>query len=152
TSRLFLGHKLECAQCHDHPFAKWTSNQFWEYTAFFSGISPQRGDNPNSREINYTVKGKNKTAKAKFLDGTDPKWSDTQSTRATLADWITRADNPYFARATVNKVWAYFFGVGLIDPVDEPGDDNPPSHPELLDELAREFAAHDFDLKFLIRA
>jgi hypothetical protein len=150
TSRLFLGHKLECAQCHDHPFAKWSKNQFWEYAAFFSGINPQRGEVPNSREIKIT--GTEKVVKARFLDGTDPKWENGKSSRATLAEWITRADNPYFAKATVNKVWAYFFGFGLIDPLDEPSEDNPPSHPELLDELAKEFAAHNFDLKFLIRA
>jgi hypothetical protein len=154
TSRLFLGHKLECAQCHDHPFAKWTKEQFWEYTAFFAGINPQRGENPNVREIEIPdiKKMKKKVAKAKFLDGSEPKWENGKAARVTLAEWITRPDNPYFARATVNKVWAYFFGIGLIDPVDEPSDDNPPSHPELLDELAREFMAHHFDLKFLIRA
>jgi hypothetical protein len=90
--------------------------------------------------------------KATFLDGTEPKFRQGVSPRIILAEWLTRADNPYFARATVNKVWAYFFGIGLIEPVDEPSDDNLPSHPELLDELAKEFAAHDFDLKFLIRA
>jgi Protein of unknown function (DUF1553)/Protein of unknown function (DUF1549) len=150
TSRLFLGHKLECAQCHDHPFAKWTRKQFWEYTAFFSGINQNGVDNSRSREIKIT--GTDKVVKARFLDGTAPKWKEGVSTRATLADWLTRADNPYFARAAVNKVWAYFFGIGLIEPVDEPSAENPPSHPELLDELAREFAAHKFDLKFLIRA
>jgi hypothetical protein len=150
TSRLFLGHKLECAQCHDHPFAKWTRQQFWEYTAFFSGITPQGGEQPASREIK--IAGTDKVAKARFLDGTEPAWKDGVSARTTLAEWMTRADNPYFARATVNRVWAYFFGTGLIDPVDEESDENPPSHPELLDELAKEFAAHHFDLKFLIRA
>ena len=73
--------------------------------------------------------------------------------REVLAEWITRKDNPFFARATVNRVWAYFLGIGLIDPVDEMvGADYPASHPELLDELARDFAAHDFDLKYLILA
>jgi hypothetical protein len=150
TSRLFLGHKLECAQCHDHPFAKWTRNQFWEYAAFFAGSSPQSGDQPNVREIK--ISGTEKVVKARFLDETEPKWRDGVGARTILADWVTRADNPYFARATVNKVWEYFFGAGLIDPVDEESDENPPSHPALLDELAREFAAHKFDLKFLIRA
>src|SRR5262249_23606787 len=74
TSRLFLGHKLECAQCHDHPFAKWTREQFWEYAAFFSGINPQRGELPNSREIK--IAGTQTVAKARFLDGTAPKWTD----------------------------------------------------------------------------
>jgi hypothetical protein len=152
TSRLFLGHKLECAQCHNHPFAKWKREQFWELAAFFGGISPQGGDQPNVKQITYKVKGVDKTAEAKFLDGTVPTWDGGKTARATLADWVTRADNPYFARATVNKVWAYFFGIGLIDPMDEENDENPPSHPELLDELAKEFASHDFDLKYLIRA
>jgi hypothetical protein len=98
------------------------------------------------------IPGTEKVAQARFLDGTQPKWQEGVSTRVILADWLTRADNPYFAKATVNKVWEHFFGIGLIDPVDEPSDDNPPSHPELLDELAKEFAAHDFDLKYLIRA
>jgi hypothetical protein len=150
TSRLFLGHKLECAQCHDHPFAKWTRKQFWEYTAFFAGINQGRGEDTRVREVK--IPGKNKMVQARFLDGTQPKWQEGVSTRTVLADWLTRADNPYFAKATVNKVWAYFFAIGLIEPVDEPSDDNLPSHPELLDELAKEFAAHDFDLKFLIRA
>jgi hypothetical protein len=150
SSRLFLGHKLECAQCHDHPFAKWSRKQFWEYAAFFAGSSPQQGDQPKVREIKIT--GTDKVVKARFLDESEPKWRDGVSARTILAEWITRADNPYFARATVNKVWEYFFGIGLIDPVDEETDENPPSHPELLDELAREFAAHHFDLKFLIRA
>src|SRR5262249_4872570 len=70
----------------------------------------------------------------------------------TLADWIASGDNPYFAKAAVNRVWAHFFGVGITEPVDEPSDDNPPSHPELLGELTKEFVAHKFDLKFLIRA
>src|SRR5262249_31190354 len=150
TSRLFLGHKLECAQCHDHPFAKWTREQFWEYTAFFAGINQGRGEDTRVRQVK--IPGKNKVVQARFLDGTKPKWEDGVSTRTVLAEWLTRADNPYFAKATVNKVWAYFFAIGLIDPVDEPSDDNLPSHPELLDELAKEFAAHDFDLKFLMQA
>jgi hypothetical protein len=74
------------------------------------------------------------------------------SARTTLADWLTSRDNPFFARATANRVWSLFFGAGLVDPVDDFRDDNAPSHPELLDELAQQFVAHGFDLKFLIRA
>src|SRR5207253_2919451 len=66
--------------------------------------------------------------------------------------WMLRPENPYFARAAVNRVWAHFFGTGLVDPVDDIGEQNPPSHPELLDELSRQFAAHGFDIKYLIRA
>jgi hypothetical protein len=159
AARLFLGVRLECAQCHDHPFAKWEKQQFWQFAAFFSGMRRQnQGDfavpgqeTANRREI--AIPGTGRTIKAKFLDGSEPKWKDKESTRKTLADWITAPANPYFARATVNRMWQYFFGNGLVEPVDEMiGTDSKPSHPELLDELAKEFAAHQFDLKFLMRA
>ena len=90
---------------------------------------------------------------ARFPDGGKPDWQRAVTPRQALSEWIARGDNPWFARAAVNRLWHYFLGVGLIDPVDGLGtEDNPPSHPELLDELARQFVAHDFDLKFLIRA
>ncbi len=158
TSRLFLGVNLECAQCHDHPFAKWTRKQFWEYAAFFSGVRPARpeqpfnpaAEDPKKREID--IPNTDKKAQARFLDGSEPTWKDEVSTRATLAEWLTAADNPYFARAAANRMWAHFFGIGIVEPVDEPTDDNPPSHPELLDEMAKAFAGRAFDLKFLVRA
>jgi hypothetical protein len=159
TSRLFLGIKLECAQCHNHPFADWKRDQFWSYAAFFAGLQAQRqGDFaqpgreiPDRREV--TIPGTEKVVQAAFPDGKAPKWKFKASSRQTLAEWMTAKDNPYFARAAVNRLWAHFLGTGLIDPVDEMvGSEHSPSHPELLDELAREFAAHDFDLKFLIRA
>jgi hypothetical protein len=158
TSRLFLGVKLECAQCHDHPFqADLKKKKFWEYAAFFGGIQTQgmgafapAQDNPKLREIK--IPNTDKVVQAKYLDGSDPQWEDNAAARQTLAKWMTAKGNPYFARATVNKLWAHFFGLGIIEPLDEPGPSNPPSHPELLDELAKQFAAHDFDLKFVIRA
>jgi hypothetical protein len=159
TSRLFLGVKLECAQCHDHPFAKWTRKQFWEYTAFFAGIKPQvlnggvftpARDDPNVREV--TLPGGEKTIKARFLDGSNPTFTEGVGSRVTLAEWLTTGENAFFARAAVNRMWEHFFGLGIVDPADDFRDDNPASHPELLDELAREFAANKFDLKFLIRA
>ena len=159
TSRLFLGVRLECAQCHNHPFASWKRDQFWGYAAFFAGLQRQgAGDFVQpGREVTdrreLTIPGTEKVVQAKFLDGTEPQWKPRASARETLADWMTAADNPYFARAAVNRLWGYFFGTGLVDPVDDMvGSERVPSHPELLDELAREFAAHHFDLKFLIRA
>jgi hypothetical protein len=158
TSKLFLGVKIECAQCHDHPFAKWTRKQFWEYTAFFGGIKPQNRDQgifspvteePRVREIK--IGDSEKKAQAKFLDGTEPKWGD-KSTRQTLADWVTSPDNPYFARAVSNRMWEHFFGIGLVDPVDDFREENPASHPALVDDLAKAFAASKFDLQFMIRA
>jgi len=159
TSRLFLGVKLECAQCHNHPFAKWKRDQFWEYAAFFAGIQTPPGqagfvtatnDAADKREIK--ISGTDKVVQARFLDRGEPKWQDKVSTRQTLADWVTSVDNPYFARAAANRLWAHFFGLGLVEPVDEESEDNRPSHPELLDELARQFVLHDFDMKYLIRA
>ena len=88
---------------------------------------------------------------ASFLDGRRPRGA-RRAARAVLADWMTPPDNPYFARAVVNRVWAQFFGTGLVDPVDDLGAENAPSHPELLDELAAQFAAHRYDFKYLIRA
>jgi hypothetical protein len=159
ASRLFLGVKIECAQCHNHPFAEWKRDQFWSFAAFFAGLQRQgRGDfvaagseTPDRREL--TIPGTERVVQAAFLDGKKPEWKSGISARATLADWMIAKDNPYFARAAVNRLWGYFFGTGIIDPVDEMvGGEHSPSHPELLDELARQFAAHDFDLKFLLRA
>jgi hypothetical protein len=158
-SRLFLGVKIECAQCHNHPFAEWKRDQFWSLAAFFAGLQRQgNGDfvaagreMMDRREL--TIPGTERVVQAAFLDGTAPKWTYNTSARATLAEWMTRKDNPYFARAAVNRLWGYFFGTGIIDPVDEMvGGEHTASHPELLDELARQFAEHNYDLKFLIRA
>jgi hypothetical protein len=158
TARLFLGVKLDCAQCHDHPFAKWKREQFWQFAAFFGGIDAEinMGFIQNVREVKdrreLTISGGQKVVPAVFLDGTEPKWKYDAGTRETLAEWMTSPKNPWFAKAAANRMWAYFFGTGLVDPVDDLRDDNPASHPELLDELARQFAEHQFDLKFLIRA
>lgn len=159
ASRLFLGIKLECAQCHNHPFARWSRKQFWQFAAFFSGLhaqQPQAGvfsnvlDNPSKHDIK--IPNSEKIVQARFLDGKEPTWKLGASTRGVLADWLTAADNPFFAKAIANRLWGHFFGLGLIDPVDDFGEANPPSHPELLDELGREMARHKFDLRFLIRA
>jgi hypothetical protein len=160
TARLFMGIKLECAQCHNHPFASWKREQFWGLAAFFAGIdqrNPAGGFTYPSRELidrrEMTIPGTDRIVQASFLDGTEPRWKYKASARTTLADWLTAPKNPYFARATVNRMWGYFFGVGLVDPVDDMfGDEHAASHPELLDELAADFAAHHFDLKYLIRA
>ena len=159
AARVFLGVRVECAQCHNHPFAKWKREQFWSLAAFFSGIKSQPlGDVIGPGDYDATKKdimipGTDKVVQARFLDGSQPDWQKSTSTRATLADWITAPKNPYFARATVNRVWAYFFGTGLVEPIDEMiGTESASSHPELLNLLAGEFIEQKFDLKFLIRA
>jgi hypothetical protein len=149
AARLFLGVKIECAQCHNHPFAQWKREQFWEFAAFFTDLAPQ-GRRGQRGEIK--VAGTDRVMRARFLDGKEPKWKAGPGTRPTLADWITAADNPYFARAAVNRVWTYFLGTGLADPEDKAEGERPAAHKELLDELSRQFAAHKYDVKLLIRA
>jgi hypothetical protein len=163
TARLFLGVNLACAQCHHHPFADWKKEQFWQFAAFFAGAERRRTEVVDGRvrvlpapdPFAHSIKIPNtdKVIEAKFLDGKEPKFEQGVSPRATLADWMTSPDNPYFARTAANRLWAHFFGVGLIDPVDdEATDENPASHPELLRELARQFIANKYDVKYLIRA
>jgi hypothetical protein len=157
TTRLFLGIRLECAQCHNHPFSRWTREQFWGQAAFFGGIHSQGqgifsplSEVSDRREL--AIPGTERVAQARFLDGKEPQWRYKVSARNTLADWMTDPNNPYFARAAVNRLWAHFFGIGIVEPVDDLNDENQPSHPELLDELAHQFVRHGFDFRFLIRA
>jgi hypothetical protein len=157
TARMFLGVQLECAQCHNHPFARWTREQFWNQAAFFAGIERQgSGIFQPLVEVTErrTVQRPDATKKtpALFLDGQAPTFKTGASSRQALAEWITGADNPFFARATVNRVWAQLFGIGIVDPVDNFHDDNRASHPELLDELANAFTVAKFDLNYLITA
>jgi uncharacterized protein DUF1549/uncharacterized protein DUF1553 len=163
SSRLFLGVRLECAQCHDSKFDKWTRRQFWEYAAFFSGIGPQQPANPGDDQDltqatdaahRHSIKMPNKDdlIEAKFLDGKQPKWNDDVATREVLAKWMTSPDNPYFAKAAANRIWAHLFGIGIVDPADDMRETNPPSHPELLDVLAKAFVDNHYDIKFMIKA
>jgi hypothetical protein len=159
AARVFLGVRVECAQCHNHPFAAWKREQFWSFAAFFSGIESQqvgdviipKQDIAGKKEL--TIPGTQTVVQARFLDGSQPNRAENAVTRALLADWLVSAWNPYFARTAVNRTWTYFFGTGIVEPVDDMiGSQTTSSHPQLLDLLAREFAANNFDLKFLIRA
>ena len=144
TARTFLGIRLECAQCHNHPFDQWKREEFWGLAAFFAGVSKQGKD-----ECSRSRSARSPTAASwrspRPSRSSKPRSSTPRSRSgavgppgaSVLADWVTAPDNPYFARAAVNRVWARFFGTGIIDPVDDMRDDNPPSHPELLDLLAR---------------
>ena len=157
TARLFLGVQLECAQCHDHPFAKWSREQFWGLAAFFGGVE-RPGNTPGAalREVfdrrELPIPNTDRIAVPTFLDDTEPVWRFKTSGRVTLAKWVTAKDNPFFARAAANRLWGYLFGVGIVDPVDDFNEQNRPSHPALLDALAGAFAASGFDTRYLIRA
>src|SRR5262249_9556219 len=99
------------------------------------------------------IPGTGKVVPAKFLDGSAPVWKDGVDSRVTLADWLVSGQNPYFAQTAANRLWANFMGIGIHDPVDdEPSEESPSSHPELLAELGQQFVAHNFDVKYLMRA
>lgn len=159
VARQFMGIRIECAQCHDHPFDRWTRTQFWETAAFFIDVPP----------IDETVAAKtdammtagipklkipelNQTATAKLLDGKPVNWNSKNKPRNEFANWMTSPENPYFAKMAVNRIWAHYFGVGIVDPIDDFGIHNPPSHPELLDELAKAYIASGFDDTVIVQA
>jgi hypothetical protein len=165
VTKLFLGVQLQCAQCHNHPFTEWKQTEYWGMAAFFmkTQVQPPRPnaqnaappkvlDTPNPRRGRNALPDSAKVVPAKFLAGEQPQVDAKEPLRPVLADWVTKADNPYFSKAMVNRVWSQFFGRGLVNPVDDMHDGNPASHPELLEEMARQFAASGFDVKYLIRA
>ena len=162
TAQRFLGLRLRCAQCHDHPFDVWTQDDYFGLAAFFAKIerpAPIACSDPMPKrsEVRLDPKGTvehlrtKKPATPRLLDGRVVTVKAEEDPRKALADWITAPDNPFFARATANWVWAQFFGKGLADPADDLSRSNPPVHPELLDALARHFITHKYDLKDLIR-
>jgi hypothetical protein len=163
VSRTFLGVHLQCAQCHNHPFTHWKQTDYWGMAAFFTHVSP--GGNINKMAKDGTALGISENGKrtvklpesakvvpAKFFLGDEAKLKAGEPYRPVLAAWLTSRDNPYFARALVNRVWGQLFGRGFTNPVDDFRDDNPVSHPELLRELSAQFAAGGFDVKDLVRA
>lgn len=154
ASRLFMGVKIECAQCHNHPHASYKREQFWEQAAFFAEVQPviaNLSDPKLKREIK--IPDTPTTVQAKFFDDRkDPAWAGGKSARDVFVDWLTSPKNPYFARNMANRAWAHFLGFGIVDPIDEPADDNPATIPALLDDLANAFTASGYDSKLLLRA
>lgn len=166
TSQVFLGVRLQCAQCHHHPYEKWSPDDYWGLAAYFGRLGRKTvpvpglaGQNAQQqRQILFvrnsgTVINKrtNKTAVMKPLDGEPVFVASDEDPRQKLAEWLTAPQNPYFARAVANRYWAHFFGRGLVDPLDDMRVTNPPSNPELLDALAKELVDHKYSLKHLVR-
>jgi len=172
TSRVFLGVQIQCAQCHNHPYERWTMQDFAGLASFFNLVQPRRVDPMDPRSgfvvedptpqllarrgrraggVGADIKGA-ADAEPKFLGGAT--WKDRADTprRGALADWITSRENPWFAKAMVNRAWSWFFGRGLVNPVDDFRSDNPPTHPELLSSLALGLAESVYDLRYLVRA
>lgn len=153
TARAFLGLNLACAQCHDHPFAEWSRDQFWGMAAFFTRADTA-GAKPASRPV-VRVGDTNRSVAAQPPDGDELSWPDhgnSTTARRVLAGWVTSRANPWFARQLVNQLWSHFFGDGLVGPFDDPAVENPVATVALLDELTREFAATGFDLERLTTA
>lgn len=149
SSRAFLGINLDCAQCHDHPFARWTRDQFWQTAAFF--VRPKDVDKDI---VEIEIPNTSRRVGPRLLDAgtvTWPKPIGPDSGRMVLTSWVVAKTNPFFAKNAVNRLWASLFGAGLVEPLDSLGDD-PTSHPKLLNDLAKEFAESGFDLQHLTTA
>jgi len=159
TSQYFLGMRLNCAQCHDHPFTAWKQSDYWGVAAFFTEIqyTDRRQQKSGLIQDNAAVpveklENAAKLRTPRFLGGEVLQSASGVSRRTALAQWITSAENPYFARAMVNRMWAQFFGRGIVEPVDDMHAGNSATHPELLAELSRGFIASGFDLRALCSA
>jgi hypothetical protein len=164
--RVFMGRRMDCAQCHDHPYEEWTQDQFWGLTAFFGPMFKFGGnpssvifDFPDGKEVAPDVPAPTplgvfhprtkQQVQPALLDGTAVPFEGTEFPRRELAKWMT--SHPYFAEATVNRIWSDLFGRGIVNPVDDFRSTNPPSHPKLLTKLAEDFSANGYRLKRLIR-
>ncbi len=155
TTRAFLGVNLGCAQCHDHPDGRWTREQFWQTAAFFAPpeVDPSNRDAPSPPRLAIGDSGR--VVEAVFLGGRIPRWSqdlERDSGRRELARWMIEPGNRYFARNGVNRLWAKFFGRGLVQPEDDLSAADTAAHARLLDELADAFTASGFDLRLLTEA
>jgi hypothetical protein len=171
TAQLFFGIRMQCAKCHNHPFERWTQDDYYSLAAFFARVR-QKPDPTNDlaapgkpptggAEVIYAdrageiekplANGSKVVVAPRFLGGPAPAIEPGQDRREVLARWLTSAENPFFARSVVNRVWFHLMGRGIVDPVDDFRDSNPASNEELLDALAKDFAAHGFDQKRLIR-
>lgn len=156
VAQVFAGIRLQCAQCHNHPFDRWTMNDYYAYAAFFAQVGRKNGDDPRETIVFDRGNGKMEHPVTKldmapqFLGGAVADVKD-KDRREVFAAWLTAPDNPYFARNIANIVWASFLGRGIVEPVDDVRVSNPAVNPELLDALATKLVEYDFDLRRLVR-
>ncbi|MBL67555.1 MAG: hypothetical protein CMO74_03735 [Verrucomicrobiales bacterium] len=172
TTHLWLATRFNCNKCHDHPFERWTQDQYYEMAAFFAQVGLKRDPASGKSTVGGTAVEGKKPLYEEVYDKPDgevthqrtgavappefpysakfePKADATR--REKLAAWITSSDNQYFARSYVNRIWGYLFGIGIIEPLDDIRAGNPPTNPELLDWLTANFVVHDFDVRHIIR-
>lgn len=153
TSQVFLGVRVECARCHNHPFEKWTQEDFYGLAGYWNGLQVRAQNqapgivtfNENARTQRHPKT--NEPVEPRPLDGAETSAASADDPRSAIAGWMTSPDNPYFARAIVNRIWAHYFGRGIVEPVDDFRVTNPASNPELLDALAADLVEHKFDLR-----
>lgn len=168
TAQLFLGVRLQCAQCHNHPFDRWTQDDYYGWADMFARVDykvleNRRTDKNDKHEFigeqivyeapSGDVKDPRGDRSVKpLLLGAGPAPAPADASRIdALAQWVTSPENPFFARAQVNRIWFHLMGRGLVDPVDDFRPTNPASHPELLEMLAKDFTAHKYDVRYMIR-
>jgi Protein of unknown function (DUF1553)/Protein of unknown function (DUF1549)/Bacterial Ig-like domain (group 2) len=157
TALTFLGMSVACAKCHNHPLEKWTQDQYWALANMFGRVGLKNGDRAGDVTVQSLPAGEVAHLRMGVpmppapLDAPPLKFDDPRDRRAVFADWLTSPDNPYFAKALVNRVWRNFLGRGLVEAEDDQRATNPPTNPELLDALARDFVADGYDVKHLIR-
>ncbi len=172
TTHLFMGIRFNCNKCHDHPFERWTQNQYYQMTAFFARVALERDPVSGDRKIGGTAvegatplfekvldRGEGETVHPTtgatvppaFPFAVDFEAKEEMTRRQELAAWMTDPDNPYFARSYVNRLWGYLFGVGLIEPIDDIRAGNPASNPELLEHLTESFIHSKFNVQQVLR-
>ncbi len=156
VAQVFLGMRIQCAQCHNHPFDRWTMDDYYGFAAFFSQVGRKQGTDPRDRiifnagggETKHPVGGRAMTPK--LLGGETPNVQG-RDRRAALAEWMASPQNPFFAKNLSNIIWSHFFGRGIVEPVDDVRVSNPPSNPELLDALGAKLVEYNYDYKKLVR-
>ncbi|HJZ57274.1 MAG TPA: DUF1553 domain-containing protein [Gemmataceae bacterium] len=157
TAVTFLGTSITCCRCHNHPLEKWTQDEYWAFANLFSRVSLKNGDRNGEVFVQSRTDGdalhlrRGVAMPPTPLDGKPLPPESPADRRQYLADWVTSPNNPYFAKALVNRVWKNFMGRGLVEAEDDLRETNPPSNKELLDALAADFVKHKFDVKHLIR-
>ena len=156
VAQVFMGIRTQCAQCHNHPFDRWTMDDYYGFASFFSQVGRKNAEDYREKiiynrfggEVNHLVT--KKPVPPKFLGGESPQ-TRGKDRRAVVAEWLTSPENPFFATSIANRVWAHYMGVGIIDPVDDIRVSNPASNPELFDELGKKLVEYKYDFRRLVR-
>lgn len=156
TAQAFFGIRIQCSQCHNHPFDRWTMEDYRGFVAFFTQVGRKNGEDPRERIIFNRGNGESKhpvgdrVIPPKFLGGENPDCTG-KDRRQVLADWIASPQNPYFPAHIANLIWGQYMGRGIVEPVDDVRISNPASNPELLEELGKKIVEYNYDLRHIVR-